>query len=691
VVHNDHESHKTVKVSLELEGGLELSTGETKTVEIAARSEARVDWRVKALKEGEATIRMMADAGDDGDAVERKLPILVHGMARQDAWSVTVNPDRDSARILMEVPEQRRHGQSKLTVRFSPTIAGAVVDAIPYLASYPHGCTEQTLNRFVPAVIARQMLRDLKINLAEVKAKRTNLNPQELGHAADRAAQWKQWRENPVFDEAEIENMVAKGVEKLMSMQNSDGGWGWFSGYGEQSYPHTTAVVVHGLLVAKQNGADIPQRMLDAGITWLITYEKKQVAALQLHVEREALRKEGKKIKDDNRYEKIHSDALDAFARLVLGEAGRDSEPMLAFLHRDRAELPIYAKCLVGLEHHRKGDEARRDEVMRMISQFLKRDAENQTAYLNLGNTNYWWFWYGSEVEAHAWYLKLLAAVKPQDADTRGLVKYLVNNRKHASYWESTRDTAFAIEAIASYFKASGEDAPEMEVEVSVDGKSLRKVFINRENLFTYDNTLVLSGEAVTAGKHVVELRKTGKGALYANAYLEVFTLEDKLRAAGLEVKVNRRVSKLTELARETETPDASGQVVKQQAGRFRREPLTDGAAVKSGDRIEVELILESKNDYEYLIFSDAKAAGFEALDALSGYISSEGGFSAYMEPRDRTVDFFIRALPRGSHTLRYQLRAEAPGHYKALPATASAMYAPELRGNSEDIRLAVE
>jgi hypothetical protein len=691
VVHNDHDAPKTVKVSLEMAGGVESIDGSAKTVEIAARSEARVDWRVKALREGEATFRMKADAGDDGDAVERKLPVLVHGMSRQDAWSRVIEPDQESARILMEVPEQRRPDQSKLTVRFSPTIAGAVVDAIPYLASYPHGCTEQTLNRFVPAVIAQSMLKDLKINLAEVKAKRTNLNPQELGNAADRAAQWKQWQSNPVFDEAEMEKMVGAGVEKLMSMQNSDGGWGWFSGYGEVSYPHTTAVVVHGLLVAQQNGATIPERMLRSGIGWLMAYERKQVAALQLHVEREAIRKAGGKIKDDSRFEKFQCDATDAFVRMILGEAGRDSEPMLAFLHRDRINLPVYAKCLLGLEHHRKGDEARRDEVMKMISQFLKRDAENQTAYLDLQNTNYWWNWYGSEVEAHAWYLKLLAAVKPQDADTRGLVKYLVNNRKHATYWESTRDTAYAIEAIAAYFKASGEDAPEIEVEVSLDGKSLKKVSINRDNLFTFDGTVTLSGESVTAGKHAVDLRKTGKGTLYANAYLEVFTLEDKLRAAGLEVKVQRKVSKLTALEKETEVPDATGLIARQQVERFRREPLADGAVLKSGDRIEVELILESKNDYEYLIFSDSKAAGFEALDALSGYISGDEGFSTYMEPRDRTVDFFIRALPRGTHSLRYQLRAEAPGNYKALPATAEAMYAPELRGNSEDIRLKIE
>ena len=118
-----------------------------------------------------------------------------------------------------------------------------------------------------------------------------------------------------------------------------------------------------------------------------------------------------------------------------------------------------------------------------------------------------------------------------------------------------------------------------------------------------------------------IELKKTGKGTLYANAYLEVFTLEDKLRAAGLEVKVQRRISKLIALEKETEVPDATGLIAKQQVERFRREPLADGAKLASGDRIEVELILESKNDYEYLIFSDAKAAGFEALDALSGYI----------------------------------------------------------------------
>ena len=46
------------------------------------------------------------------------------------------------------------------------------------------------------------------------------------------------------------------GVTALTNMQCSDGGWGWFSGFGERSWPHTTAVVVHGLQERREGGQD---------------------------------------------------------------------------------------------------------------------------------------------------------------------------------------------------------------------------------------------------------------------------------------------------------------------------------------------------------------------------------------------------------------------------------------------------
>ena len=40
--------------------------------------------------------------------------------------------------------------------------------------------------------------------------------------------------------------------------------------------------------------------------------------------------------------------------------------------------------------------------VMKNIDQYVVQDAENETAYIKNPTQNYWYFWYGSEIEANA-------------------------------------------------------------------------------------------------------------------------------------------------------------------------------------------------------------------------------------------------------------------------------------------------
>ena len=110
---------------------------------------------------------------------------------------------------------------------------------------------------------------------------------------------------------------------------------------------------------------------------------------------------------------------------------------------------------------------------------------------------------------------------------------------------------------------------------------------------------------------------------------------------------------------------------------------------LKSGDLVDIELTIDSKNDYEYIMFEDMKAAGFEQVSIRSGYGGNEMG--AYMELRDNRVTFFVRRLARGKHSITYRMRAEIPGKFSALPAKASAMYAPELKANSNEMKIAIE
>src|SRR5207245_6591920 len=87
----------------------------------------------------------------------------------------------------------------------------------------------------------------------------------------------------------------------------------------------------------------------------------------------------------------------------------------------------------------------------------------------------------------------------------------------------------------------------------------------------------------------------------------------------------------------------SKGQALDQAVEKYERAELANLATVKSGDLLEVELELDSNNDYEYLIFEDLKAAGFEPVAVRSGYVPNTMG--AYMELRDEKVAFFVRHL----------------------------------------------
>ena len=345
-VHNRLKSKKTVQVVLEFEGGVLQPLGETaRSVEIAAGSEQRVDWRVKVAHEGEAVVRMKALTDEESDGAQLSFPAYVHGMQKMEAFTGAIRPDRQQAQLVLRVPADRRPEESRLEVRYSPTLAGALVDALPYLADYPYACTEQTLNRFLPTVLTQKVLIKLGLDLKAIRAKHTGLNAQQLGDPRQRATQWSGYAHNPVFDQAEVAKMARAGIQRLADMQLSDGGWGWFSGYGEFAWPDTTALVVHGLQVARGNDVKLPEGMLERGIGWLTSYQARQARLIANGV---------REIKPF----KTSAGDTDALVFMVLTDAGVRHDAMLGFLDRDRTHLSVYGKALFGLAHRAAGRES---------------------------------------------------------------------------------------------------------------------------------------------------------------------------------------------------------------------------------------------------------------------------------------------------------------------------------------------
>lgn len=694
-VHNYLKQTKQVTVKLDLAGdtlaliGPGEAASPTRVLTLAAGGEQRVDWRVRVTKPGQAIVRMSAITDEESDATEQRFPVYIHGMLKTDSFSGAIRPGEESKSLTFRIPSERLPDQTRVEIRYSPTLAGAMVDALPYLVDYPYGCTEQTLNRFLPTVITQRVLLNMGLDLKDIQQKRTNLNAQEIGDDAKRAEDWKRnnpagvdakgnrlKERNPVFDIDTVVAMTKDGVNRLTNMQNADGGWGWFSGMGEQSWPHTTAQVVHGLQIARENDVALVPGVLERGIEWLKRYEAQQVQYIK-NFERKV------------NPSKQHADNLDAMVYMVLADANLQNAEMREFLYRDRNFISVQCKAMYGLAMHKQNHKEKLDMILQNISQYVVQDAENQSAFLRMPpEGNYWWCWYGNDIEAHSWYLKLLSRTEPKADLPSQLAKYIINNRKHASYWGSTRETGTAIEALAEFIKASGEDSPNLTVTVMVDGVKAKEVKIDKTNLFSFDNKVVLGGVDVKDGEHRVEIKKSGTGPVYFNAYVTNFTLEDPITKAGLEVKVQRKYYKLVPVKKTIKVEGGRGQALDQRVEKFERQELKDGAELVSGDLVEVELEIDSKNDYEYLIFEDMKAGGFEPVEVRSGYNGND--LNAYVEFRDERVAFFARTLARGKHSVSYKLRAEIPGKFSALPTKASAMYAPELKANSDENKLSV-
>ena len=188
------------------------------------------------------------------------------------------------------------------------------------------------------------------------------------------------------------------------------------------------------------------------------------------------------------------------------------------------------------------------------------------------------------------------------------------------------------------------------------------------------------------SGQHTVEIRRSGRGPVYFSAWLTNFTKEEQIAAAGLEVRVQRNFFRLERDDQQTDVRGSRGQALRQQTAKYRRIPIDGLTGLPSGTLVEVELVLDSRNDYEYLLLEDRKPSGFEPVDQRSGYVYD--GLRAYREFRDDRVSLFLSTLARGQHSISYQLRAETPGQVTALPASVEGMYAPELVGNSTSLRL---
>jgi len=649
--------------------------------------------KVRVEQPGSAKIVVAVKARNYSDAMLKTFIVHEHGIEKFIARSGKMRGDEISVRLTL--PRERKKNTTRMEVQVAPSIAVTMLDSLPYLIDFPYGCTEQTMSRFLPAIVTLKTLTDL------------GLKPEAIAgriFGGIEASRTEKTHPKGKKDLGTLDRMVQKGLKRLYDFQHSDGGWGWWK-KGESDH-FMSAYVLWGLTLAKNSGTFVNADVLEHAFKFL---------------DRELVEEESR---FDQQAWMLHALAS-AHVALKIPKVSKFQSKALKNLWNNRTKLNAYTQSLLAMAAHHYGENEKAKILIENLEDGVKLDQTPDTSIVQRGeqksgqgvlSTAHWGEdgiygrWSDGGVEATAFALRALILVDPKNKLIEPVTNWLVKNRRGA-HWSNTRNTAISVLALNDYLQTSGELKSDLEYEIFVNGHSIANTKV--ENVLAAPSIYPVDPKFIKDEANEFKIvRKQGKGSLYFSMQAKFFSLEEPVTPVGNEIFLRRQYYK--RVGRPTLL---KGQV-------YDRVPLNDGDSVVSGERIETLITLEAKNNYEYLIIEDLKPAGFESVKiksgeslyarelkssarsrklgkpkkALSG-ISTPGSASdytgrtrwVYQELRDRKMAMFIDKLPQGIWEISATLRAEVPGKFHALPVMGHAMYIPEIRANGQEIRLTVK
>jgi uncharacterized protein YfaS (alpha-2-macroglobulin family) len=344
-----------------------------------------------------------------------------------------------------------------------------------------------------------------------------------------------------------------------------------------------------------------------------------------------------------------------------------ERQRMLAFSFKHWKQHSGYSKGQLALTLKRAGREKDAKLVWDSVMDAAKTTEELGTSWAQEDRS---WLWYNDTTETHAFALRVLTELAPDDARREGLVQWLLLDKK-LSHWKSTRATAEAVYSLVKYLEKEGALGIREDAKVTVGAKTVEFVF--EPDAYTgKGNRVVVPGPEVKPETATVTVEKTSKGFAFASATWHFSTEKLPEEERGDFFNVSRRYFRREKEGRE---------VVLQ--------PLAEGAVLKPGDEVEVQLSLRTKHAAEYVHLRDPRAAGLEPEGAVSQH-KWDLGIVWYEETRDSGTNFFFEWLPAGEYTFKYRLRANMAGTFRVGPATVQSMYAPEFTAYSTGAMLKV-
>ncbi|MBT6462749.1 MAG: alpha-2-macroglobulin family protein [Opitutae bacterium] len=317
----------------------------------------------------------------------------------------------------------------------SPTPDALLGPALESLLGYPYGCLEQTTSGSLPLLY----LTDL--------AKRTRPD---------------------LLQKDEVQEYVQAGIHRILSMQGTEGAFGWWPGL-NKPFHWGTLYATQFLVESQGAGFTVPQSDLDRSLAWIQT-----------------------------KLSSSSNDNLQTYSLQVLAQAQKLPHGWLDRFWEKRDELDIESRIRLATAFVHSGNRRKAQVLAKTIA--LPALANNKIRS---------WQTLGSPLRSRALLLGLHLELDPHSARTTKLAASLQTALGNVNHW-STQENAMLLLTMGKYAQHLGDRSLETTAHLLIDGHRTKNNSAQQNHHFT-------------EGKLPGELRLTnqGPGPLYYSLTLD--------------------------------------------------------------------------------------------------------------------------------------------------------------------------
>lgn len=635
LVHNLSPVEQTVNVSLAVTPNIQILDSPTATIKIAKDGVKRQSWRIKVLKSGEAKVTLKAIGGTLADAEERKLPVGTFGYRVFFAKNGLIKEDSGEKSFPVVIPPDAKLSTGRFDIATSSSSIGPVLGSFEDLIDYPYGCTEQTLSKLIPSVVAMRLHKNLGVEM-----------PEEM--------------------KTKFSKAYAIAMPNLVEYQHDDGGWGWWAK--DTSDAYMTSHVLEGFYLLKQAGMPVDEGQIQRGRDFLSS----RIVALSGDVwSRYSSEDHAKAVYVMS----LFGDKLDPMTRtwqlINIQKMSPEALSYLTMAFKNTKDETAAQKTYARLKELRNDtlEYTNWDHTSEMLSK-LGLDNRFDYSYRFTG------------VETTALALRATVMMEPKNEDLlNSITRWLVLERDENG-WNNTKTTTAVYMALLEKEIAQ---SPARTTNFTARVEALNKVIKELSFSKTYERGEQLVSVPLIPTPSSIKLKKTGPGWLYYNTLFEYDRPlkpgeQPILKSLPADLKIQRELFRL---------------IPEKQKGHVEttnRLELIGDQPVKSGDIIMIRVTVECPFEVPYVLVESALPSGGEVLQVpppltpkqkIDSVESDSWNWWTHQDVLDDKVAYFAGTMPSGKSVFRTFVRMEIPGKFNINPVSMEAMYTKKVHARS--------